>query len=66
MLRRGDARMTVLLHAGQIHADLIAVGTHGRSGIAYTLVGSVAEWIVANAEQDVVMARPVRFTFRQL
>ncbi|HLL84645.1 MAG TPA: universal stress protein [Longimicrobium sp.] len=63
-LRPGDARAVVLAEALRRKSDLIAVGTHGRSGVAHALVGSVAEWIVATAPCDVLVARPARFTFK--
>lgn len=63
VLRRGDARSVVLHEAEQTRADLVAMGTHGRSGIAHALVGSVAESVMTFARQDVLVARPVRFTF---
>lgn len=63
VVRSGDARSAVLTEAQRCHADLIALGTHGRSGLAHALIGSVAEWIVAAAPCDVLVSRPVRFTF---
>ena len=62
-LRRGDARSAILSEAVRCRADLIALGTHGRSGMAHVLIGSVAEWVIANTSRDVLVARPVRFTF---
>lgn len=62
-LRRGDARSVILTEAARMRADLIVLGTHGRSGLAHMLLGSVAEWILVNASADVLVARPVRFTF---
>ena len=38
-------------------ADLIIVGSHGRSGLAKLLVGSVAEHVVRLAECPVLVAR---------
>lgn len=62
-VRQGDPRSVVLAAAAWRNADLIAVGTHGRSGIAHALIGSVAEWIVTTATCDVLVARPIRFSF---
>jgi nucleotide-binding universal stress UspA family protein len=59
----GDARSVILGEAQRRRADLIAVGTHGRSGIAHALVGSVANWIITSAACDVLVARLVRFSF---
>lgn len=62
-LRPGDPRATILAEAARMKADLIALGTHARSGLAHLLLGSVAEWVLVNATADVLVARPVRFTF---
>ena len=40
--------------------DLIVVGTHGRTGLARVLVGSVAEYVVRHAPRAVVVARTDR------
>lgn len=63
VLRRGDARTAILREAARCHADLVVLGTHGRSGVAHMLLGSVAEWVIENTSRDVLVARPVRFTF---
>jgi nucleotide-binding universal stress UspA family protein len=50
---------TALVDAAQeIGADLIAVGTHGRTGIKRFLLGSVAERVVRLAHCSVLVARP--------
>jgi nucleotide-binding universal stress UspA family protein len=45
----GDAAPTILRVAQEIHADLIVMGTHGRTGLARMLMGSVAEQVVRKA-----------------
>jgi nucleotide-binding universal stress UspA family protein len=62
-VRAGDARSAILTEAIRRRADLIALGTHGRSGVAHALVGSVAEWVISAAPCDVLVSRPVRFSF---
>jgi nucleotide-binding universal stress UspA family protein len=62
-VRLGDARLIVLGEVARHGAELVALGTHGRSGVAHALVGSVAEWVIAAAPCDVLVARPVRFSF---
>jgi nucleotide-binding universal stress UspA family protein len=42
--------------------DLVVVGTHGRTGLARVLVGSVAEYIVRHAPCTVLVARQSRET----
>lgn len=63
VIRKGDPRATILAEAERRKTDLIALGTHGRSGIAHVLLGSVAEWVIRAARVDVLVARPVHFTF---
>ncbi|WP_027135423.1 universal stress protein [Geminicoccus roseus] len=48
----------VLLHvAGRLPADLLVIGTHGRTGIAHALLGSVAEDLLLQAHCDVLVAK---------
>lgn len=63
VLRQGDPRLVILDEAERLRADLVALGTHGRSGLAHALLGSVAESVIMSARCDVLVARPVRFTF---
>jgi nucleotide-binding universal stress UspA family protein len=42
---------------GQIQPDLIAIGTHGRSGVANAILGSVAEDLLADAPVDVLAVK---------
>lgn len=44
----------VLNFANRINADLIGVGTHGRTGISHYLNGSIGEDIVNNAVRPVI------------
>jgi nucleotide-binding universal stress UspA family protein len=45
----GGPTETILQTAADVHADLIVMGTHGRTGIARFLMGSVAEQVVRRA-----------------
>jgi nucleotide-binding universal stress UspA family protein len=50
---------TALCEAGkQLGADLLIVGTHGRTGLTRFLLGSVAERVVRLYERNVMVARP--------
>jgi nucleotide-binding universal stress UspA family protein len=48
---------TVVEVAEAIHADLIAMGTHGRSGVKRLMLGSQAEHVVRHASCPVVTMR---------
>lgn len=63
LVRPGDARATILGEAARRHADLLVLGTHGRTGLAHALVGSVAEAVVRAAPCDVLVARAARRSF---
>ncbi|RPH65543.1 MAG: universal stress protein [Myxococcaceae bacterium] len=62
-LVRGDPRSAILVAARQHPSDLIAVGTHGRTGVTHALLGSMAEWVIRAADCDVMVARPARVSF---
>jgi nucleotide-binding universal stress UspA family protein len=51
----GSAAQAILDEARQF--DLCVVGTHGRTGIARLVLGSVSERVVRHAECDVLVAR---------
>lgn len=42
------------------HADLIVMGTHGRTGLSRLMMGSVAQGVLAAAPCTVVTVRPVQ------
>jgi nucleotide-binding universal stress UspA family protein len=50
------AAATIVSHAEAERADLIVVGTHGRSGVRRALMGSVAESVVRAAHIPVLVA----------
>lgn len=53
----GDPRHALLDEARRIHAELIVVGSHGRSGVARLLLGSVASHVVSHAPCSVLVVR---------
>jgi nucleotide-binding universal stress UspA family protein len=53
----GDPAPEILRVAQAIKADMIVMGTHGRSGLARLLMGSVAEQVVRKAPCPVVTVR---------
>src|SRR5262245_59381689 len=48
-LEEGDPASEVLRVAGEVEANLIVMGTHGRTGLGRLLMGSVAEEVVRRA-----------------
>lgn len=53
----GDARTEIVRVAEDWPADLVVVGSHGRTGISRWLLGSVAEYVVRHAPCSVEVAR---------
>lgn len=53
-LGEGRPYTEIVKLAAESHADLIVMGTHGRSGLAHTFVGSVAERVVRKAPCPVI------------
>ncbi len=51
---RAAADVGVVQTAEAIGADLVVVGTHGRSGLPHVLLGSVAERVIRTARSPVV------------
>jgi nucleotide-binding universal stress UspA family protein len=47
----------IISYAREIDADLIVLGTHGRTGLTHLLLGSVAERVVQRAHCAVLVTR---------
>jgi nucleotide-binding universal stress UspA family protein len=45
----GRPAAEIVRHAAEIGADMIVIGTHGRTGLAHAVLGSVAERVVRQA-----------------
>lgn len=56
----GDPRETIVQTARDEAVDLVVVGSHGRSGIAKLLMGSVATHVVTHAPCSVLVVKPRR------
>ncbi|UVA81949.1 universal stress protein [Pandoraea commovens] len=54
---KGRIAQTILAQAAGWHADLIALGTHGRRGLARLVVGSVAQGVVSASTKPVLLMR---------
>lgn len=53
----GSGYEAILEEAQRVNADLIVMGTHGRSGLEQVFVGSTAERVVRNALIPVLTVR---------
>lgn len=56
-VEKGDIRLRIIDAAAEWNADLIVLGSHGRSGIPRLLLGSVAEFVARNAGCSVEIVR---------
>ncbi|NVM20199.1 MAG: universal stress protein [Desulfobacterales bacterium] len=56
----GDPRQEIVRFAEEQDVDLIVMGTHGRTGLERTLMGSVAEHVIKNAAVPVLTVNPFR------
>ena len=57
LVLRGDPRTTLIEVAHSEHIDLIVVGSHGRTGLAKLLIGSVASHVVTHAPCSVLVVK---------
>lgn len=56
-IREGSPRTGVLDAARDVGADLIVMGTHGRTGLAHIFFGSVADYVVRQNPIPVLTVR---------
>ncbi len=56
-LEEGEPVPTILTVAKEVGADVIVLGTHGRTGFGRFLMGSVAEQVVRRAECPVLTVK---------
>jgi nucleotide-binding universal stress UspA family protein len=57
LLVEGDAVQVILDTAKEVRADLIVLGTHGRTGLGRLLMGSVAEAVLRKAPCPVLTVK---------
>jgi len=57
-IREGAVADNILDYADHNEIDLIAMSTHGRSGLGRWLIGSVADRVVHGAKVPVLLVRP--------
>lgn len=58
IVREGAVAETILYVAEELHADLIAMSTHGRTGALRWILGSVADRVARTAPIPVLLIRP--------
>ena len=57
VLAQGYPEEALCSAADQLRADLTIVGTHGRTGLGWFFLGSVAQHVVRSSRSDVIVAR---------
>jgi nucleotide-binding universal stress UspA family protein len=57
VLESGDAAEAIAQEAERFRADAICLGSHGRSGLAKTLLGSVAQGVMTKTTRPVLIIR---------
>jgi nucleotide-binding universal stress UspA family protein len=62
-IRQGVEFREIIAAAREEEADLIVMGTHGRTGLAHALIGSVAEKVVRKAPCPVLTVRHPKMKF---
>jgi len=55
--REGNPDQEILAHAEENDIDIIAMGTHGRSGVEHAFLGSVTEKLVRKSATPVLTIR---------
>lgn len=61
-LRIGKPEEEILAFAREKQVDLVAMATHGRSGLSRVLVGSVAEEVLRHSEMPLFVSKPRKTT----
>jgi nucleotide-binding universal stress UspA family protein len=60
----GDAAQVIVAQANEQKADMLIMGTHGRSGLPYMLLGSVAEKVLRSARLPLLAVKSASFQFQ--
>jgi nucleotide-binding universal stress UspA family protein len=56
-VRDGYTSLEIMQAARELGSDLIVMGTHGRTGLAHLVIGSVAEKVVRKSTVPVLTVR---------
>ena len=54
----GDPGSTIVDYAEENAIDLIAIATHGRSGLRRIIFGSVAEYVIKHSKLPILLIKP--------
>jgi glycine betaine transporter len=65
VLTEGVPFPQIVRAAKRLRCDLIVLATHGRTGLAHAIMGSVAENVIRHAPCPVLTVRPARFQRRR-
>ena len=60
LVKAGPAAETILGEARRLEVDLVALATHGRSGLERIIEGSIAEDVLQRANVPVLFQKPLR------
>lgn len=60
---KGEPFLEIIRYAREKDIDMIVLATHGRTGLAHVLMGSVAEKVVRMAPCPVLTVRPEEHAF---
>jgi universal stress protein A len=58
-VRHGKASVQIVEMAKEMKADLVVMGTHGRTGLSHVIIGSVAEAVIRHAHCPVLVVRDI-------
>jgi len=58
VVAQGDAAVEIVRHAREEGVGLVAIATHGRSGLIRAVMGSVADRVIRQAPGPVLVIRP--------
>jgi universal stress protein E len=60
LLKEGDPYDAIATAAKETDADMVLIGTHGRTGLTKIFLGSVAEQILCRLDIDILAVPPLR------
>lgn len=56
-VEHGKSSVQIIEKAREVKADIIVMGSHGRTGLSHVLIGSVAEAVVRHASCPVLVVK---------